>query len=300
MSSSHRTVTGQSNPTQPKKEFARFELPCGAELQERFTVFGKMTEGGMSDVYSGIDLDSGRKIALKLASDAKVPLSQSNRLIERERMALERTKHGNIVSLFGSGIIEDRNYLALELIEGETLEARVKRSPFQWPEASSILCSLCDALSAAHLSGVIHGDFTTNNVSISKERPVLLDFGFVKFMDPSLNHGRTPRDDVIIGTIRYMAPEQTMPGTNYEFDHRADIYAFGVLAYRMLSGAYPLDGESDYEVIMKHWMEQPVPLRKMAPHVPPEAERIVMKALAKNQESRFQSVTELRSAISAA
>lgn len=306
MSSSQRTFHAQGNPTPkepPRAELAKaFELSAGLELQGRFRVGEKVSGGGMSDVYSGLDLETGRKVALKLAAPLNVPLDQANRFIERERLALERTRHDNIVSLFGGGRVEDRNYLVLEFIEGDSLEMRIKTRPFQWPEASLILCGLCDALAAAHLSGVIHGDLTTNNVSLSgqapgQERPVLLDFGFVKFMDPVLDEGRTPARDIILGTMRYLAPEQTLPDTSHAFDHRADFYAFGVLAHRMLSGSYPIDGKSDYEIIMKHWSEAPPPLRSVAPDVPPEAERLVLKALSKNPHNRFQDALELKSAL---
>ncbi len=121
---------------------------------------------------------------------------------------------------------------------------------------------------------------------------MLLDFGFVKFMDPALDAGRTQSEDIVLGTLRYLAPEQAFRSISPDFDHRADIYSFGVLAYRMLSGSYPFDGPSSYSILLKHRDQPPVPLDGI---VPPEANRILLKALAKDPKERFQSVDHLKS-----
>src|SRR5512143_3676139 len=193
MSSSQGTIVSQGNPTPPtckRKELERFVLPSGTELQGRFRVAGQVSSGGMSDVYSGLDVESGRRIALKIAAPNSIALDYANRFIGREEIALGRIQHPNIVSLFGGGQVEGRRYLVLEFLEGECLDDRVRSARFTWPEASGILCQLCDALSAVHVSGAVHADLTANNISLSaspagKGRPILLDFGFVKFMDPA-------------------------------------------------------------------------------------------------------------------
>ena len=265
----------------------------------RFSLSRKVSSGGMSDVYEGTDLENGNKIALKIASSESIPLEYANRYITRESLALGKIRHPNIVSFFGTGQIEGRNYLVLEFVEGDSVDDRVRSRPFSWPDASAVLKGLSDALSAVHERGVVHADITANNVSLSPApdgsvRPVLLDFGFVKFMDPILDQGRTPSEDVVLGTFRYLAPEMVFRAISPDFDHRADIYSLGVLAYRMLSGYYPFDGPTDYSILLKHRDEPPKPLSGL-PGLPPEADRMILKALAKNPSERFQTMAELRS-----
>ncbi|MEW6723141.1 MAG: serine/threonine-protein kinase [Candidatus Micrarchaeota archaeon] len=259
---------------------------------------GKISSGGMSDVYAGIDSESGKRIALKLAAPNNIPLELANRYIGRESAALQKLRHPNIVSYLGSGQAGGRNYLLLEFVDGESIDDRLSKGPFTWPEAKRVLNGLCDALSAAHASGVVHADLTASNVALARSnsgglRPVLLDFGFVKFLDNNLNHDRTPNRDTVLGTYSYLAPEQAFSFVAPDFDHRADIYSFGVLAYRILSGRYPFKAPTPYTLLMKHLEEPPIPLTGI-PGLPSEANTIVLKALAKRPDERHQSAEELK------
>jgi serine/threonine-protein kinase len=228
----------------------------------------------------------------------------------REAAATRRVDHESTVRVLGRGCEEGLYYLVMELLHGKSLAAllsEVRRLPEG--RAARIVMQLCGALAVAHERRVVHRDVKPDNIMVIEggdqlgERVKLLDFGIAKRLAPaqplaagledSFNFGDETRHGAIIGTPEYMAPEQCM---GREVDERTDIYACGVLLYRMVTGRVPFDGVDihPFELCQRHIGEEPQPPRAIAPWVGPEMEAIILKALSKAPSARQQSAAELR------
>lgn len=243
--------------------------------------------GGMATVYKAYQPAMDRYVALKILS---THLSQSPTFIKRfqqEARVIARLEHLHILPVYDHGEEDGYLYLVMRFIQAGTLTDRLTHGALSLEEARRVVTQIGSALEYAHQLGVIHRDLKPSNILVDRQGDCYLtDFGIAKIVEGTL--GLTHSG--VIGTPQYMAPEQ---GESAKVDHRADIYAMGVVIYEMVTGRLPFDAETPFAVLMKH-LTEPLPLpRQLRPDLPEEVERVILKALAKNPADRFQTMRDL-------
>lgn len=253
-----------------------------------YKVLEKLGEGGMGVVYKALDTKLQREVALKF-----LPQFLSTDSIERERFyqearAAAALSHPNVAVIHEIGEHEERLFLAMELVEGETLKERVEKGgSLPTIKILEIAIQMCEGLAAAHEKGIVHRDIKSDNIMLTPKNLVkIMDFGLAKVKGST----RLTQAGSTIGTVAYMSPEQAR---GEDVDKRSDIFSFGVVFYEMLAGKLPFRGEHQAALIYSLVNEDPQPISRFNENVSPEIERIVSKALAKDADERYQSVDDL-------
>ncbi|HKU37083.1 MAG TPA: serine/threonine-protein kinase, partial [Polyangiales bacterium] len=273
-------------------------------IGERIGNYRIVTElggGAMGEVYFAEHTVMGRRSAVKVIREE---LSGHAEMVERfanEARLVNRIGHPNIVEITDFGQIGARYYIMMELLEGETLEERLERTRTLSPaSAQRIAVQITGALGAAHDLGVVHRDLKPENIYLvnragEPDYVKVLDFGIAKLMGdlPKGTAGTMP--GTLLGTPHYMSPEQCHGAEHV--DHRADVYALGVILYRMLTGELPFDGDTLLSVLYAQANEAPRPPRELCPELSLHLEAVVLKALAKSPDERFQDMASLRAAL---
>lgn len=252
--------------------------------------------GGMGEVYLAHDTRLRRDVAVKV-----LPIDQGTddlavARLEREAQAIAALNHPNICSIYDIGELENRPFLVMELLEGETLAARLARGSFDVSTLLDMGIALADALGAAHAKGLIHRDLKPANIFLtSRGQPKILDFGLAKAVDGSKETTRVadPRTGpgAAAGTVMYMAPEQLR---GEELDGRTDIFSLGLVLYEMATGRRAFDGATTAVVAAAILAYEPGPPHEIRPDLHPQLEQIILKALEKDRDLRYQSAAELR------
>ena len=238
-------------------------LAVGSRLGH-YDVIARIGQGGMGEVYRARDTKLGRDVALKVLPDLFADDPERLARFQREARVLASLNHPNIASIYGLEESGDTRALVLELVEGPTLAERIAQGAIPVDEALPIAKQIADALEAAHEAGVIHRDLKPANVKVKADGMVkVLDFGLAKALEgdagsdpsesPTLTAAAT-RMGVIMGTAAYMSPEQARGKT---VDKRADIWAFGVVLYEMLTGQRPFKGRDVSETLAAAMMKEP-------------------------------------------
>jgi hypothetical protein len=262
------------------------ELAPGAQVG-RFVVEHKVGEGGMGSVYAAHDPVLDQRVAIKvIRADACTPVARERFL--QEAHLVSGLDHPNIVAVHSIGELDDRRpYLVMELLQGETLAARLaarRANPF---ETIEILIQVCAALKTAHDHGVIHRDLKPDNVFLTyRDGHVvakLLDFGIAKLVHGRIGGPALTRTGIMIGTPDYVSPEQAR---GRQVDHCTDIYSLGVIAYEMFLEDVPFAAESAAEVIAMHLHDDPDPPSNLWPDIPRELERLLLALLDKTATKR--------------
>jgi len=253
----------------------------------------------MGVVYAAIQPVIEKKVAIKVLN---AQLSSDRELVRRfvdEARAVNRIGHENIIDIFSFGTLPDgRQYFVMEYLDGATLAARLNRGDLPQSDFPSVLSQICEALEAAHAKKIVHRDLKPENVWISpssKGRPRvrLLDFGIAKLLETG---ERTITDvGAVMGTPHFMSPEQC---NGRGVDHRTDIYAMGVLMYRLFTGHLPIQGQTYAEILAKQLVVTPDPPSTLA-SLPPALDRLIMSCLAKDPAGRPQTASELNAALAA-
>jgi serine/threonine-protein kinase len=262
-------------------------------LGESYTFERELLGGAMSRVFVAEDRKLGRRVAIKVLS------REVAAEIKTERFRLEiqlaaRLSHPHIVPLLHSGEIDGILYFTMPYIEGESLRRRVDREgALPINEGIRILRQIASAISYAHRNGVVHRDIKPDNVLLSDEFALVADFGVARALSASTTSGdaRLTSGGVALGTPAYMAPEQAL--ADPEIDHRADIYAFGVMAYEVLTGAPPFRGKSAQATLAAHVVQPPDPIEAKRGDIPVEVAQLVMACLEKKPADRPQAASEL-------
>jgi serine/threonine-protein kinase len=279
----------------PPRQTRELASRAGYDLCELIAI------GGFGEVHRARHVASGADVAIKILHPGLVDHPVAVRRFEREIALLRALRHPNIVGLVDSGWVDTRRpYLALELLRGTTLRERQRQvGRLTLEESLAILEPLADALAFAHAHAIVHRDVKPSNVFLAEDgsgarRVVLLDFGIAKLLDPLAQALTAPRETV--GTPSCMAPEQL---TGLEIDGRTDVYALGVLAYRMLTGRAPFEESSLERLRELHRRARPEPPSALAP-IPAELDDVILKAMSKAQRDRHSApvefVAELRAA----
>jgi eukaryotic-like serine/threonine-protein kinase len=251
----------------------------------------------MAQVYLAEDVRLGRQLALKVLSQRATGDDERLRRFETEARAVSALNHPNILTIYDVGRVEGTEFLATEYIDGVTLRSLINRGPMEVRDALNISIQIAQAIGAAHEAGVIHRDLKPENVMVRPDGYVkVLDFGLAKLTaQPSFwTDGNAPtqlvetRDGVILGTFRYMAPEQARGA---DLDARADLFSLGVLIYEMLAGHPPFVGATAAEAIGALIFKEPERLARA--DVSESLQHVVMTALRKERDERYQSSVEL-------
>jgi eukaryotic-like serine/threonine-protein kinase len=260
-----------------------------------YTVMSLIGEGGMGRVYRGLDTMVSRDVAIKALHPA---LAADPELVERfraEATTMAKLQHPNICQLYALLQETGQFYMIMEFVDGETLEARLKRYGRQeLKPALHLACEILTGFKYAHSRGVIHRDIKPANIMITTDGSVkIMDFGIARVMGTS----RMTLTGRLVGTPSYMSPEQI---TNAAIDARSDIYSLGIVLFQMLTGEVPFRRTSDFAVLQAQVLDQPPSPREIVGNVPPAVEAILVKALAKAPADRFQSAAEFLEAIQSA
>ncbi|MFQ5705212.1 MAG: serine/threonine-protein kinase [Gemmatimonadales bacterium] len=262
-----------------------------AALADSYAVERELGAGGMATVYLAEDLKHHRKVAVKvLRPDLAATLGPERFLREVEIAA--QLQHPHILPLHDSGETDGFLYYVMPYVEGESLRARLNREhelPVQ--ESLRILREVVDALAKAHRQGVVHRDIKPDNVMLSDGHAMVTDFGVAKAVSEATGAQQITTAGIALGTPAYMAPEQAVADPN--IDHRADIYAVGVMAYEMLAGKTPFHGANAQSILSQQVTDEPEPVTKHRAAVVPALDATVMKCLAKKPADRWQSAEEL-------
>lgn len=271
------------------------------EVVGEYVVDGKLGQGAFGTVYRGAHPLIGKLVAIKvLARKYSVDPEITSRFVAEAR-AVNQIRHKNIIDIFSFGTLPDgRQYYVMEYLDGETLDALVERSGrLSLADALPILRGVARALDAAHAKSIAHRDLKAENVFLASDGdgvwPKLLDFGIAKLLtdDNAVGMNHKTRTGFSIGTPYYMSPEQAR---GKGVDHRTDIYAFGVLAYVMLVGKYPFDGDDYMEILMHQLQDWPEPASKLVADLPPAIDDVITWLMAKDPADRPPS---LRDAVAA-
>jgi eukaryotic-like serine/threonine-protein kinase len=282
-------------------------LTLGARLGP-YEILDPLGAGGMGEVYKARDTRLQRDVAIKVISSFVASAPELRERFEREARTISQLNHPNICALYDVGRHEGIDYLVLEYLEGESLAERLRRGPMPHDQALAIAIQVCEALVAAHRSGVVHRDLKPGNVFLvrggSASAPPtakLLDFGLAKTLTTAPASGgavsapptvTTPitAQGTILGTFQYMAPEQV---EGQDADARSDIWAFGCVLYEMISGRHAFEGKTQASLIGAIMHAQPAPLGTLHPVTPPLLDRVVQTCLAKDPADRFQATHDL-------
>jgi serine/threonine-protein kinase len=272
-----------------------------------YKVVRELGRGGMGAVYEAIQEPIGRRVAVKILHSKYAQDPAITARFFNEARAVNLIDHPGIVQVSDYGQMPDGTaYLVMEYLRGETLSQRQKQKGLlPLADVVRLARQIASALAAAHQKNVYHRDLKPDNVMLvpdpqseipGRERAKLLDFGIAKVAEPPIDSdsgtneaghsgARAPRTstDVVMGTPRYMAPEQCKGGV--QIDDKADVYSMGVMLYEMLAGRPPFMGASG-EVLAMHIYEQPPPLRQVAPHVPEDLAQLVHRLMAKKKDER--------------
>ncbi|MCR9159597.1 MAG: serine/threonine-protein kinase [Nannocystaceae bacterium] len=272
----------------------------GSVLRGRYRVAGSIGSGSMGDVYDGVDLSTGGRVALKVLKPERAVREVFRHRFLREAKSAVLIDHPNVVDVVDYGETpEGLLFIAMEFLEGEDLSSYLKRNGrLQWPHAVSVLSQVAAALAAAHDCGVVHRDVKPSNILLRQDGSggllvKLLDFGVAKLDNQMVSRVLTRAEDVV-GTVLYMSPEQAEGRTA---DLRSDVYAFGVTAYQTLTGQVPFPGRDLFKVMSAH-LTQPAPDPAIhVPEMPPWGSRFVLRCLEKGPEARYQSMHDVLSVL---
>ena len=266
-----------------------------------YRILEKLGAGGMGEVYLAEDMKLGRKVAIKILSEEYTTNRDRLHRFEQEASAASNLNHPNILTIHEVGIDNGRHYIATEFIDGVTLRRKALGSDLDIPEILDIAVQVASALEEAHVAGIVHRDVKPDNIMVRRNGYVkVLDFGLAKLTETV---DRSPSDaeastrvmvqtdaGVVMGTSHYMSPEQAR---GRPVDARSDIWSLGVVIYELVAGRTPFEGETSTDVIVAITQKEPPPLARFAPNVPAELEWIIMKALRKDRDERYQTIKEL-------
>ncbi len=275
----------------PTSDKADYLADLRVALADRYEIGDEVGSGGMSTVYRARDLRHDREVALKVLRHELASALGADRFLREIRIAAQ-LQHPHILPLYDSGEAAGLLFYVMPLVKGESLRERIARDgALAVPEAVRILRDVIDALAHAHEQGVVHRDIKPDNVMLSGRHAMVTDFGVAKAVSSSADGTKMTTVGVALGTPAYMAPEQAM--AEPDVDQRADVYATGVLAYEMLTGAPPFRGQSAQQVLSAQVLEPPVPIDERRAGLPSELAQVVMRCLAKERAERWSGAQEI-------
>ena len=269
-------------------ETRAWDLPTGTVFGGRYQIIEMLGRGGMGRVYRALDLKAREEVAIKLI---RPDIAEDKRTLERfvnEIKLAHKISHRNIGKMYHLSEDQGLHYITMEYVPGEDLKSFIRRSRrLDVATTVAIAKQVCSGLGEAHAAGIIHRDLKPSNIMIDKEgNAKILDFGIAR----AVGIPGVTAEGSIIGTPEYMSPEQV---EGREADQRADIYAFGVILFEMVTGRLPFAAETPFVVAFKHQSESPTPPEEINPQTPRELSAIILRCLAKDREKRYQTTEEI-------
>jgi serine/threonine protein kinase len=313
----HDTIAQEKSPStqiqiSSSTEKVPKELSRGIK-RKGFKLTATIGAGGMGEVYEGINRRTKERVAVKFLKGNRIRTEQEiERFIDEAGSAMD-IDHPGVVKIFKYGLVRGHPFIVMEYLEGTDLSVilknkRLRAKTMSIGKALYFAREICEALQAAHSKNIIHRDIKPENIFVLKRDPSqekfnrikIIDFGLAKLVDlDETEASRLTKTGTMLGTPYYMAPESIQGD---KLDHRVDLYSLGVMLYEMICGSRPFESDENkghFPIIWKHINEQPAPFAEKNPNleVPQKVEALVMKALAKNPDERFQSAQEMMEAI---
>ena len=252
-----------------------------------YRITAKLGEGGMGVVYRAEDTRLGRDVALKFLPPEWTRDPDAKTRFVHEARAAAALNHPNICTIYEVDEVDGQTFIAMDLVEGESLKDRIERGPLKMTDALSLGIQIAEGLAAAHAKEVVHRDIKPGNVMVTRDgRARIMDFGLAKVRGQT----RLTKTGSTTGTAAYMSPEQSLAE---DVDHRTDIWSFGVLLYEMVTGQRPFRGDYDQAVVHAILNTEPEPMTGLRTGVPMELERVATKAMAKRLDERYQHMDDV-------
>jgi TolB-like protein/Tfp pilus assembly protein PilF len=252
-----------------------------------YKILEKLGEGGMGVVYRAEDTELKRTVALKFLSPQAFGSEQDKARFVNEARSAAALDHPNICTVYEIGRAEDQTFIAMAYVEGWSLKDRIEAGPLKIDEAVGLAIQIAEGLRKTHEKDIVHRDIKPANVMVNSEGQVkITDFGLAK----SASRAVLTRAGTTVGTVAYMSPEQARGD---EVDGRTDIWSLGAVLYEMVTGQLPFKGDYEQAIVYSIFNEDPRPPMSIRTEVPRECQRIVLKALAKDQDSRYASAAEI-------
>jgi serine/threonine protein kinase len=299
------TLAHEHNPAMYEKHQPYYELTSVARRDlagqnlGKYRLVDRLGYGGMADVYKAYQAGLSRFVAIKIIHSH---LADNEELLERfenEAMAVANLRHPNIVQVFDFDREDDLYYMAMEFVDGPTLETELKKyrqqnQPYPIEETLTIFQALGGAIDYAHSRGMIHRDLKPGNIMFTpRRRVVLTDFGIARFTD----RPQFTVTNAVVGTPAYMSPEQAQ---GEPVDTRTDIFSLGVILYEMLTGRIPFEGDNPFAIVLKLVSDSWPRPRAIKPDLSPALEQVILKAMSKHPSDRYPTAGDLAQALQAA
>lgn len=259
-----------------------------------YEIIGELGQAGQGRVWRAMQLSTRREVALKVPMVGLLSSRKALARFEREVELAARLKHPNIARIYDSGIYEGLYYYAMELITGVSLDQYVEQHDLTQRQTLELMRTVCKAVQHAHQNGVIHRDIKPSNIMVTEDgQPHVVDFGLAISTLGGDTFKTVSVEGEVIGTPAYMSPEQTA-GHHEQLDTRTDVYSLGVVFYRVLTNSFPYDVKSSMLNTLRNIQEaEPTKPSDVVRDLDRDIEAIVLKALAKEPDHRYQSTTEL-------
>jgi serine/threonine protein kinase len=266
-----------------------------------YRIEARVGRGGMGEVYRAVQLDLGRRVALKILAPQLAADDRFRRRFLRESRIAASIDHPSIIPIYQTGEQGDLLYIAMRYVDGPDLATLLRREGRLEPaRVLAIMAQVASALDAAHERGLVHRDVKPANILLTTGRAgsdghcYLCDFGLIKQVDSEQVASALTATDQFVGTIPYVAPEQ-IEGT--AVDGRTDVYSLGCVLFHCLTGSVPFEGTNDVEVVFAHLGKPPPPLSARAPDLPPAMDAVVARAMAKSKDDRWPTCSSLVAAL---
>jgi len=263
------------------------ELIGGTTFAGRYQIIQELGRGGMGVVYKAQDTKLKRTVALKFLPPELTHISEVKDRFIREAQAAAALDHPNICTVYEFDEAEEKTFISMAYVEGQSLKKKIESGPFELDEALRIATQAAEGLQEAHKKGVVHRDIKSANIMVDERgQAKIMDFGLAKVTGTTL----VTKEGMTMGTIAYMSPEQAR---GEKVNHRTDIWSFGVVLYEMFGGQLPFMGEHDQAVVYSILNKKPKPITELRSEIPVSIGQVVDKALEKNPDKRYQQIDEL-------
>src|SRR5574344_478220 len=260
----------------------------GKTIANRYEIIEKTGVGGMATVYVAKDLILNRYVAVKVLKEEFTTDEEFVKRFNTEAQAAASLSHANIVSVYDVGNEENLYYIVMELIKGKTLkEIILEDGKLPWKWSVNIAIQVASALETAHKNNIVHRDIKPHNIIITEDGIAkVTDFGIAK----AVSNSTITAFGTTIGSVHYFSPEHARGGYT---DAKSDLYSLGVVMYEMQTGRVPFDADTPVSIALKHMQEEPVPPMKLNQSIPFAINQIILKAMKKDTNERYQSATEM-------